>query len=363
MVTEQLKGFVGTVDTLTQRSESIRKVVALIKALSEQTNMLALNAAIEAAHAGEAGRDFAVVADEVRNLAERAGKASEEIGQSISGVIQLVDSTQTETRRIVEEIAATCGDIANTSKRFETMAEHSEHTGAKLMEVATAIEEITATNAQVHANVKEIHQLSGSVAEQMDMAKKSTDVLFRATEKVQELSSRFKIGYGVFEDTVAIARQYRDTVQEKIAAMRQPGLDVFDQNYRPVGDCDPPKFATAYVEEFDRTLRGDSDDTMNRVKGGMFAVIVDTNGYLPVHNSKFSKPLTGNRETDFVGNRTRRFFKSPPELRSARNTEPFLLQTYLRDTGVLMCDMALPIYIEGRHWGAVRVGFDNATVL
>jgi methyl-accepting chemotaxis protein len=102
---------------------------------------------------------------------------------------------------------------------------------------------------------------------------------------------------------------------------------------------------------------------MNRVKGGMFAVIVDNNGYLPVHNTKFSKPLTGNKEVDFVGNRARRFFKSPPELRSARNTEPFLLQTYLRDTGELMCDLALPIFIDGRHWGAIRVGFDSATVL
>ena len=138
---------------------------------------------------------------------------------------------------------------------------------------------------------------------------------------------------------------------------------MFDQNYVPSGDCDPPKFNTGYVDRFDREMRTDCDTTMERIKGGMFAVLVDVNGYLPVHNTKFSKPLTGNKEVDLIGNRVRRFFKSPPELRAARNITPFLLQTYLRDTGELMCDLSMPIEIGTRHWGAVRVGFDSAVML
>src|SRR6266567_1157010 len=37
----------------------------------------------------------------------------------------------------------------------------------------------------------------------------------------------------------------------------------------------------------------------------VFAVLVDHNGYLPTHNSKYSLPLTGNRDKDKVGNRTK----------------------------------------------------------
>jgi len=43
----------------------------------------------------------------------------------------------------------------------------------------------------------------------------------------------------------------------------------------------------------------------------------------------------------------------------ASNTLPFLFQTYLRDTGEVINDLSMPIFVQGRHWGAVRVGLDS----
>ena len=83
---------------------------------------------------------------------------------------------------------------------------------------------------------------------------------------------------------------------------------------------------------------------------------VNADSYLSVHNSKFSRPLTGNYEQDLLGNRSCRKFERPSELRAARNTEPLLLQTYLRDTGEILCDIAMPLVLDGRHWGNVRIG-------
>ena len=99
------------------------------------------------------------------------------------------------------------------------------------------------------------------------------------------------------------------------------------------------------------------------MKEGAYAVGVDLNGYLTAHNIKYSKPLTGDYQTDLVGNRTCRKFESPTELRAAGNTQAMLLQTYIRDTGELLCDLAMPIYVGGKHWGNVRVGCDSAVFL
>ena len=78
------------------------------------------------------------------------------------------------------------------------------------------------------------------------------------------------------------------------------------------------------------------------------------------HNLKFSRPLTGQYEVDLANNRTKRIFSDRTGSRCGSNRDPFLLQTYKRDTGEVMHDISAPIFVFGRHWGGFRIGYRTA---
>jgi HAMP domain-containing protein len=154
------------------------------------------------------------------------------------------------------------------------------------------------------------------------------------------------------------ARQYGETFDNAIDSGLLTVADVFDRAYVEIKGFawgGKPKFHTRYDSFTDRAVLVfedrylDSDDFV-------FAVGVDSNGYLPTHNTRFQQPVTGTPEKDLAGNRTKRMFDDPVGLAAARNTEPSLKQEYRRDTGEVMWDVSSPVFVKGKHWGGFRIG-------
>lgn len=134
--------------------------------------------------------------------------------------------------------------------------------------------------------------------------------------------------------------------------------DVFDTAYQEIKGYDwggKPKYHTRYDSYIDRVALAYQDRFLDTPEF-LFAVGSDLNGYVPTHNSTYQQPLTGEAAHDLAGNRTKRIFNSPVELKAVTNEAGPLVQEYKRDTGAKVWDVSAPIYVKGKHWGGFRIG-------
>ena len=360
-VSDRVGAFQENVSHLNDRFENIQKIVGVIKDISDQTNLLALNAAIEAARAGESGRGFAVVADEVRKLAERVKSSTGEISADIGHMRTQVAHIRDESAEIGDDAAHTRDVVGKAADHFEKLVGDFEHTAGALGEISGAIQSVASSNSQTHSHIAEIRSHSQEVAQRVQAVEKATTELSRESEFVMRQVSRCKIGRGALEGVLRRGEQFRDEVQREFQALADSGTNVFDRNYQPIPNTDPPKYRTAYDEQIHQRVHPIMQRYLKEFPSCVFCLPVSSDSYAPTHNR--CEPLTGNREYDFTHNRAKRFFTSASEKRAASNTEPVLLQTYLRDTGEILSDLAFPIVVGGRPWGNVRIGIPTPALI
>ncbi|TBU98778.1 methyl-accepting chemotaxis protein [Phytopseudomonas dryadis] len=362
-ISSSLDEFGSLVSALNQRSSNIKAIVGLIQQISSQTNLLALNAAIEAARAGDSGRGFAVVADEVRTLAQNVSRATDDISRNIDAMLEEVGSTHEQTTRISQSARETQDVVERASGHFESMIGDFESTNGKLAEIAGHIQQFADSNTGIHQRVTRIHADSQAIDQRMQHSATATRDLSSVAERVQTLLGRFVLGQGELDAAITRASLCRDVLQLRLEVLQDEGLNLFEQNYRLIPDTDPKQYLTRYTERFAQICQDEIDALTRSTPGGIVTFLVDTQGYCPVNNSWVSKTPTGNRSVDLPVCRDKRLFADPVGLRAASNTQRFLLQTYLRDTGEIMTEIDVPLFFAGRHWGNLRMGFDAAQML
>ncbi|MDR2365360.1 MAG: methyl-accepting chemotaxis protein [Zoogloeaceae bacterium] len=190
----RVQSSLSEVETLTEHSRQIEKVVATISTIAGQTNLLALNAAIEAARAGEVGRGFAVVADEVRKLAEQSAHSADEIGSILGQVTTGVTAVRAAISEVVNE--------TRNGTEFSGVAGVAlEAIDSITRDIASAVTSIAeATRQQVAASQMMTQQINASAEATEETENVTRDVSQNAADlKTEAEKLNREVGHFVVE--------------------------------------------------------------------------------------------------------------------------------------------------------------------
>ncbi|MBI4274596.1 MAG: methyl-accepting chemotaxis protein [Rhizobiales bacterium] len=137
---------------------------------------------------------------------------------------------------------------------------------------------------------------------------------------------------------------------------------LFDNNYVPIPGTNPQQYRTSYLDALEQALPEILERLLVEDSRLIFSNVVDRNGYLPVHNRKYSQPQRpGDVNWNTAHSRNRRFFDNRTGLAAARNTRPYLIQSNPRDMGngviVLVKEVDCPIRVLGKAWGGFRMAY------
>ncbi|HLX14892.1 MAG TPA: methyl-accepting chemotaxis protein [Bradyrhizobium sp.] len=355
---EQRLGAVGT--ALAQ----VAKVSGSIEAIAKQTNLLALNATIEAARAGAAGRGFAVVASEVKSLAEATRQATHLIGDTVRDldgqVGSLIGESSDATLR-AKNAGEGAGQIQDIIVRVQNgfTAVNQEIDGvakaatSNLAHCDTVIGELGHLAKGVDLSSGDLKHADERVAKLLDLSENLIELI--ADSGVE--TSDTPLIHAVVDKAKQISAAFETAIARGEITLDQ----LMDENYREIPGTDPKQYLTQYVEFTDRLLPPMQDPLQKADPRIVFCVAWAKGGYLPTHNPNYRLPQGRDPVWNNANCRNRRLFNDRAVKKVAANKKPFLLQTYRRDMGggnfVLMKDVSSPILVQGRHWGAFRMGF------
>jgi len=341
-------------------TDGIKKISDVINDIASQTDLLALNAKIEAARAGDAGRGFAVVAQEVGDLSKRTTLATADIESMVRSTNDQIQNTTTIMKKVVGSTEEMSGHMDMLGESFADIAASVAESSGTMGNIQGFLEGQVESVEQISVSINHVlSSMEGTGVDGQSASKKALG-LSNSVELIYDYLADFKIDsldHIVFEKTKAGVDQIQQLFEQSIQSGAMTEAKLFSREYRPIPNTNPQKYHSDFDDFTDKELPEIQEPILGSHDDILYVVAQDLNFYIPTYNNFGSLPLTGNYEKDLVNNRTKKIYNDRVGTGGSKNTKPFILQTYKRDMGDAVHDLSVPIYVKGRHWGCLRVGF------
>ena len=187
-----------------------------------------------------------------------------------------------------------------------------------------------------------------------NLGRKEKDALQRRIDEVKAHDQPFidLVQKTAFKVTEALDKALRDGAISE--------TDLFDIEYDAIPGTDPLQVMAKHTELAERLFPGITEGVLSVDPRIVLCCATDRSGYIAAHNAKYSQPQRpGDPVWNAANARNRRVFDDRTGILAARNTKPFLAQTYARDMGggqyILLKEIDAPVHLRQRHWGAVRM--------
>ena len=352
------------VNELARLLDDVNQIAKSIEAIASNINLLALNANIEAARAGEAGRGFAVVAAEVKMLSNRTRESSVHIQSTVGLLTSEISGLKASSQEDLILAKTMSGEMGDAGESLEGLRQSFNN----IQNIVSEISDTAAYNAaSTEGVVSELNKLTSDVKvvdNLMIDAGKRLEGVSDISEKIMQIVSSVG-GASVDSEFISFASEAATKLavilENAVANGEISATDVFDTNYIEIKGSDPLQYTTKFLPLTDKYFTEIQEEMLERNPNIVFCAAIDKNGYLPTHNKKFSLPQkAGDPAWNAANCRNRRIFNDKHGLKSGQNQGEPLVQAYRRDMGngnyVMMKDVSAPIFVDGRHWGGLRIG-------
>ena len=344
----------GVVSTLKQVSDAAQQITQV----ALQTRLVAFNASVEAKRAGEAGLGFSVVADAVKDLSNQVESISKAIMGTVAALDQRIQSLSQDLR--VDAQAGASG--ADQSRQVHLALLGAEGAVQRIVEAAHASGGLSqGIQDQVNLMGQEVQTVRDALA---DAARRSERVL-GVSERLMEVIATCGVETAdtpYIQQAQHVAAQIAERLEQALASGRITLSQLFDEHYQPMAGSNPAQHSAPFNALTDELFPPLQEAALKALPEVVFCIAADRNGYISTHNKVYCHPQRpGDVAWNTANSRWRRIFNDRTGLASARNTRPFLLQTYRRDMGggkfVLLKEASAPITVQGRHWGGLRLAY------